>query len=178
MIVDKNETHYVNCLLLVSVGGSEGLDFKHRYLYSWAWGHGQVGQAWHLVHGPWPLGEEGEVRGRRRRQVREVWARRRRREVWEGEVRERGWLWEVRHIWNRRQDGGRGWGLQHVWKEQMRSPFCVLMLLTDKRCRRRWVGGMDGEHVQIGLQILSHRAGAHWGHGPWTDYCNCDRLIF
>lgn len=36
---------------------------------------------------------------------------------------------------------------------------------------------MDGEHVQLGLQVLGHTAGTHRGHGPLIDYCNCDRLI-
>lgn len=43
----------------------------------------------------------------------------------------------------------------------MRSPLFDILLLTDKRRRRQWVGGTAGEHVQLGLLILSHRAGTH-----------------
>lgn len=46
----------------------------------------------------------------------------------------------------------------------MRSPF-MFYSLTKGVGGGGWVGGrdgwMDGEHVQLGLQILSHRAETH-----------------
>lgn len=115
--VTQEERSSLSCVL-TSAGRPESLDFEHHHLYRWAWGDGQMGQAGDLIHGPRSLWEEGEVRGGCRRSLREVWGG-----GDGGEVRQRWRLREVRHFRNRRQVGGWGRGLQHVWKKQMRSLF-------------------------------------------------------